>query len=553
MAPERVSVNLNSVDAEQLLADIKRVKDPQDPDADTRHRIVVDRSNLSNTTAQVRLYIGEITNLYVRAGQFVLLTHERDERHHLPRLLAIPAKEASLQEALSRHMRFVLAKENGETPIAAPKELLQAILQGDKAGVRVLSDVVAVPVVQPDGTLTLQGYDEASKKYVYLRDLTVDVAEDITQADAAAAAQKILALVKQTPLASNLDRAVWLANILTRLAIDAYDGPSPLFYYMASTAGVGKTLLARLAGVVATGSTIKEWRFPDGNEEEMGKILDTVLIEGTAMFFLDNLRNGRAIESPALDEFITSDLHSGRILGSSRSFTSYLKPVMAITANNATLGADLARRVLVANLDGSLMAGLTKSGYEIADIYQYTRDRWDEYLANALTILVGFLRLDKPERKRHAIKPYGSFEQWGAVVGGAVKWATGEDVSLAVGRGTALDTGAQMELSLLELLLTYAGEGKEIRCCTVLRDLDSDEELQELALRALGTTDKQRAQQKLGLALKTVVGKEIPYTYADGRTVTYMIEKHKSGTSKPYTYFVHAGQSKTNLLFVTVK
>jgi hypothetical protein len=534
MAPDtRFAINLNTMDAEKLMAEVKLSRDPDDPSADRRHEIIVDRADLSSTVAQVRLHLGEITNLYVRAGSFVLLTHEADSKHHQPKLLAVPAKEASLHEALTRHMRFIGVKPDGNKyPTQVPKEVLQAILQGDKSGVRPLKHVVDVPVVQFDGSLTQQGYDESSKKYVYLRDLIIDVGEDITQAQAAQAATKLLNLIKQTPLASRLDKAVWLANLLTRLAIDAYDGPSPLFYYMASTAGVGKTLLARLAGVVATGNTTKEFRFPDNNEEEMGKILDTVHIEGIEMFFFDNLRNGHTIESPGLDEFITSDNRCCRILGQSKSFISYLKPVTAITANNAQLGADLARRVLVANLDGSLIAGLTKDGYEIADIYQHTKERWDEYLSSALTILVGFLRLDKQERTKYAIKPYGSFEQWGAVVGGSIKWALGEDVSLAVGRGSKIDSSNQRDVALVELLLPYA-DGEYISLSRVFEGIDDNYDLKDQAIEALGTANPGDASKRLGHALAMVSGKEIPYTYADGRTAVYKIVRRRRGKTGP--------------------
>ena len=90
---------------------------------------------------------------------------------------------------------------------------------------------------------------------------------------------------------------------------------------------------------------------PEGNPEEIGKRLFSVLLTGRAGAVLDNLTG--VIDSTDLCVFLTSAEPEGRILGQSETRSAINRVLWVLNGNNVTAGGDTFRRILPVSLDAN--------------------------------------------------------------------------------------------------------------------------------------------------------------------------------------------------------
>jgi hypothetical protein len=108
----------------------------------------------------------------------------------------------------------------------------------------------------------------------------------------------------------------------------------------------GKTLLVKICVTPIYGSCkTQSWRETD---DDMIKILDSETLAATSYICFDNIRS--LIASAPLEGFMTAATWTGRILGRSEMFEAENNATIFLTANNASLGADMQERTLVADL-----------------------------------------------------------------------------------------------------------------------------------------------------------------------------------------------------------
>jgi hypothetical protein len=184
---------------------------------------------------------------------------------------------------------------------------------------RELVGVVESPTLRPDGSLIeTPGFDRATG-LLYLPNADFPAVPDHpTEGDARNAVALILRLVTDFPFASDCDRAAWLAYLLTVIVRSAIEGPVPLFLFSSNVAGIGKSTLAEMAGLIATG---RHPALDDYSQDniEMEKRLTALAIAGDRSINFDNAENGSRIGCSALDRAITArGAFRGRILGSSK-------------------------------------------------------------------------------------------------------------------------------------------------------------------------------------------------------------------------------------------
>lgn len=138
---------------------------------------------------------------------------------------------------------------------------------------------------------------------------------------------------------------VALLNTYCRLLLPT-GTPKPMFVWVANQQGSGKSVLAEAAvapvyGDVATVST------PE-NKEEFSKLLDTTAQAFKPYLFIDDAPP--FVASGALNRFVTSRRHAGRILGTPTEFDVPNVTTILLTGNNLELTADLMRRSLIVEL-----------------------------------------------------------------------------------------------------------------------------------------------------------------------------------------------------------
>ncbi len=348
-----------------------------------------------------------------------------------PRLLQVGAVRA--RALASRECMFVTQKltkdgSTAEAPCLPPEWLGGAIVTRPHFDqVPAINALVCAPTLRPDGALIWEkGYDASSGIYL-ASDFKVSVPEKPTQADAKAAADRLLDLISDFSFVNPAGKSVWLAGVLSVAARHAFSGPVPIIIIDASKRGSGKSLLADAASVLTRG--IKASRmFYTNDDVEMDKRITSLALAGEQVVLIDNVVGKLA--SPPLDAAVTADSYTGRMLGKTEMPSMSIKIVWFVTGNGLIIGADTARRAIVARLEPDTDRPEEREGprpgqrWKYPHLLDYILEHRAELLGCALTVVRAYLAAGKPNQ---GLKPMGSFEAWGSVIRSAIVWAGAPD------------------------------------------------------------------------------------------------------------------------------
>ena len=287
-----------------------------------------------------------------------------------------------------------------------------------------LEAVIEAPTLRWDGSILADpGWDEDTgllyepmpgTKWPAIPDQPTD--DDVR--DAAAA---LVDPVHDFPFLANTDRAAYVAAVLTIVARDMIDGPTPMFPIRAPTPGTGKTLLAEVIGLIGTGREPPAMTMTYENEE-LRKRITSLAIEGTPLVLLDNLSG--SLGSDALAAALTKTEWEDRLLGVSQMVRVPLRAVWLASGNNLGFRRTLGRRVVPIDLDAGIETPEDRTGFKYDDLKAHVREARPSLVIAALTLLRGFHVAGRP---RHAAPRMGSFEAWDDLVRSAVVWAGLDD------------------------------------------------------------------------------------------------------------------------------
>ena len=272
---------------------------------------------------------------------------------------------------------------------------------------------VRLPVARVDGTTALldEGYDKESN--ILTVHGSVRYRTDMPLEEAVAF---LKGLLKDFPFAdADKSLAVVIAAMLTLFCLGLMPPRTllPVILYLANWPGAGKGLLAQLATIPVLGAT------PTGvnpkNESEMRKHLFAAAKDGREVILLDNMTG--PFVSAALEAFVTASKVAGRVLGTSVTLEVRKNTLVLVTGNHVTLGKDMARRVVTAELYLDDDPGERPIG-----------DRLDEHRIlelrpDILAALYALVRdwTDAGKPAASTINP--NFEAWSRIVGGIVAHA----------------------------------------------------------------------------------------------------------------------------------
>jgi hypothetical protein len=227
------------------------------------------------------------------------------------------------------------------------------------------------------------------------------------------------------PYVADSDRAAWVSLVLTLIARSAIDGCTPLYLVRAPVRGAGKGLQVDTTAIIATGRPAPK-RPPTTTEDELRKALLAYALESPRLVVLDNVEG--ALGSPTLAYVLTAGVVSDRLLGASESRTVSVRYVLAATGNNVSLRGDLGRRVVPIDIDPRVEHPEDRGGWRYPDLLGHLRRERPRLVAAALTMLRAYVVAGRPS---HGHPAYGSYEQWDALVRGAVVWASVQTRSAA--------------------------------------------------------------------------------------------------------------------------
>ena len=446
-----------------------------DIEIDQRPKILVD-NNLHVICADILNVIQDDLDLYKRGFVLTKFTQlETDEaklkggvtlRNAKGTYALAPIDEASFACHLSNLAYFYKEKVTPKGKVVEvqcdpPATPLRAVLN-NKAfkGVRPVQGVVECPYLLPTdtcignqlpiGSLCEPGYN-ADTETIYIPTVEFDpLPDNPTQKDAEAAATRIFDYVKEFPFKDpNLDRAVWLAHLLTAIMRPAVPEAAPGVAYIGNTAGVGKGLLVHTVGIIATGRPVPATSYPL-DKEEARKVKVTLALSGVQLVLLDDLDEGQSYGNGPLDSMITeTKIGNERVLGTMQQTGEiHLRPTWSLNGNNLAPARDAHRRWLICNIVTELEHPEERK-VEREDLLDQVHQHRGSLLRDALIVL-----------KAHAVAgypkgdwaPLGSFYKWDKIVRGAVWYATNQDCNQTRQAAANESPERLRKLALLEAL-----------------------------------------------------------------------------------------------------
>jgi putative DNA primase/helicase len=377
------------------------------PVDDPRAEIIVQTGRIDETCdAAEAALIASKEPYYVRAGGLVRWAERGRSKDGESTPLLVIATQAMLLESFERAVVFRANKLRRDgtydlVPVGCPQALPAVYLSRiGRHKFPDVSGVSGVPVLHEDGSICWSGYDPRTKVVVCAPGKWPKIPERPTREQALAALVPLEALIEGFPFAEGTDRSVALAGMLSAVLRPSLP-TCPGFAYTATTRGSGKSKLAEVDAVLATGRppAALAWTAKD---EENEKRLVGAQLSGVPAICLDNLEV--QLRGTALTSAISQGEVFVRALGSSTMCSIETRALILVTGNNLVIQGDLNRRFLVCRIDPEV---------ERPELRRFAFDPviWAaEHRIELVSALLTIARWGAGES--HDAAPIGSFEVW---------------------------------------------------------------------------------------------------------------------------------------------
>lgn len=416
-AKDEVAAGPQGVSVAEIAAAVRRGRDnrPQiEVTAGTLH-VVVDRCEDALIAAGVPIYARGET--LARAVPAPLDAGTGAIKRPAGGLILTGVTVAALQDDLERVAEFrrYIGTSNGPRPVPAdcPARACRALMERvGRWRFPQLRGIASAPFIRADGSVAATpGYDEASGLLLALPPDWPPPLQDPTRADALAALAKLRHLIGTFAFVTPEDESVALSAMLTPLVRPGIEA-APMHGFSAPVRGSGKSMLADLVAILATGreAAAITWG-PDA--EENTKALTAALLAGDAVAVLDN------VEVPLRGELLCSALTQSalrlRPLGRSELVTVPSVASLLATGNALTPAGDMTRRVLVAEMDPQC---------ERPELREFHNDpKADALAARAELVNAGLTIITAGMRASfRRPPPLGSFTEWSRRARDALVW-----------------------------------------------------------------------------------------------------------------------------------
>lgn len=282
-----------------------------------------------------------------------------------------------------------------------------------------LIGVTTAPTLRPDGSiLSTPGYDRATGLLYQPAAEFPTIPEQPSKDTATAALNDLKTVLKDFSFAQPMHQSVALAAILTAVTRRILP-TAPMFGFTAPKRGSGKSLLADVVSLIATGQTATVVNHSTDPEETRKRIV-AVLLEGDAVINIDNVE--APLKGDTLCSVLTQESFTDRLLSTNKTVTVPTTATWVATGNNLEIAGDLTRRFLPCALD-PLCERPEERPFD-RNLYEWIPENRPRLVAAALTVLRAYVVAGKPNT---GLSVYGSFEQWSNLIRGALVWLAEPD------------------------------------------------------------------------------------------------------------------------------
>jgi len=253
------------------------------------------------------------------------------------------------------------------------------------------------------------GYDADSKTYY--------AGPRVTPSDDRTALDELLGTFLWKRPEGGVNYVGWL---LTLVSMPLWPGRHPFAVFNANRPQLGKSTLARVAGILVSGEQPRTIGYT-ANDDELEKRVATIVREGETVIVLDNAKRGRAgvITSAVLERLITDRRVNFRRLGTNSSISAVNHLAVMVTMNEARFGPDLMQRSLPINL--YLADDPRDHEFAHANIEDFVIDHREEVLAALLGMVQSWNDAGRPPAlhpARHTVS-----QEWAATIDAILRHA----------------------------------------------------------------------------------------------------------------------------------
>lgn len=315
-------------------------------------------------------------------------------------------KPSVLQALLNRNTEFYVGERHRKYvlyPTDHALALLSSRVHEEFQKIRVFAKI---PILGSDFKFVGLGYNKVQQIY--------RVGPDIKAKRGTVAIDAILCEVDFED--SVVDRANFIALLLTALVHHLFPGRVPLLVILANQRGVGKTLLAQILAIIRQGFESPTVTLIS-NDEELEKRLCTQARTSANLILIDNAKKSKSLEeisSSVLERSITDSALSYRILGKNLECKRINDVQFCLTTNGGKMSLDLISRMLPVRLfyEGD-PAGRVFANREIIEAVKSSRN-------DILSELMGMFEVWREAGMPQAAVQH-RFQSWASLIGGVLQ------------------------------------------------------------------------------------------------------------------------------------
>lgn len=540
-AKDALEAAVAEMDAEQAHLEV----DPEEDD-DPRPVIKLFHHGLSSAIDEASALLKAVSvnesaplssRIFVRAGALVVIRQGNDAADQTQEAEVAPSDSIQIcrirhsvliRERLDQISRWREETKDGMRTAHPPEIVAQTILEG-RRNFPPLEALLSAPTLRRDGTLLEdEGYDAKTGWFVCFGGVRFgSINQSPTREECQRALDVLLEPFQGFPCASDADFAALAAMLLTAVVRRSLE-IAPFIGIDSPIAGTGKTLLARCAGILATGFEPALLAPPD-REEELHKGVGAALMAGVAVLLLDNIEG--PLRSPTLCAMLTAPRAKFRILGLSELADVPTDALLIATGNGLTPLGDLATRCSMIRLDAREEDPTSRSFPRPATTE--VLERRPELLVAALTVLRGGIRANASEIP--AYRPT-RFADWDRLVRRTLLWLGLDDPAKTLFRARESDpereNAAALFLAWAEVFEDRFTTAAELLASPPLRDV-----LACVLGRPIG---EPAAVQALGIWLRKRIGFRAAgfvLEHRPARKTEYRLATERCTTSPPCTTY----------------